>query len=110
MELNTILKLLDAGYTKADIEAMTAPAKEEAAPAPAEEPDKPADSADPAEVATPEMTSADILNNLLAEVKGLKAQIQANNIRSDKMNAGPASPEDAAQSILASLINPRKEG
>lgn len=107
MELNTILKLLDAGYTKADIEAMTAPAKEEAAPAPAEEPDKPAD---PAEVATPEMTSADILNNLLAEVKGLKAQIQANNIRSDKMNAGPASPEDAAQSILASLINPRKEG
>ena len=33
MELNTILKLLDAGYTKADIEAMTAPAKEEAAPA-----------------------------------------------------------------------------
>lgn len=107
MELNTILKLLDAGYTKADIEAMTAPAKEEAAPAPAEEPVKPAD---PAEVVTPEMTSADILNNLLAEVKGLKAQIQANNIRSDKMNAGPASPEDAAQSILASLINPRKEG
>lgn len=107
MELNTILKLLDAGYTKADIEAMTAPAKEEAAPAPAEEPVKPAD---PAEVATPEMTSADILNNLLAEVKGLKTQIQANNIRSDKMNAGPASPEDAAQSILASLINPRKEG
>ena len=107
MELNTILKLLDAGYTKADIEAMTAPAKEEAAPAPVEEPVKPAD---PAEVTTPEMTSADILNNLLAEVKGLKAQIQANNIRSDKMNAGPASPEDAAQSILASLINPRKEG
>lgn len=106
MELNTILKLLDAGYTKADIEAMTAPAKEEAAPAPAEEPDKPAVAEDPA----PEMTSADILNNLLAEVKGLKAQIQANNIRSDKMNAGPASPEDAAQSILASLINPRKEG
>ena len=106
MELNTILKLLDAGYTKADIEAMTAPAKEEAAPAPAEEPVKPA----VAEDSTPEMTSADILNNLLAEVKGLKAQIQANNIRSDKMNAGPASPEDAAQSILASLINPRKEG
>lgn len=106
MELNTILKLLDAGYTKADIEAMTAPAKEEAAPAPAEEPVKPAVAEDPA----PEMTSADILNNLLAEVKGLKAQIQANNIRSDKMNAGPASPEDAAQSILASLINPRKEG
>lgn len=106
MELNTILKLLDAGYTKADIEAMTAPAKEEAAPAPVEEPVKPAVAEDPA----PEMTSADILNNLLAEVKCLKAQIQANNIRSDKMNAGPASPEDAAQSILASLINPRKEG
>ena len=104
MELNTILKLLDAGYTKADIEAMTAPAAE-VTPAPAEEPVKPAET--PAEEPAPEMTSADILNNLLAEVKGLKAQIQANNIRSDSMGS---KPEVTAENILASLINPKKEG
>ena len=102
MELNVILKLLDAGYTKADIEAMTAPAAE-VTPAPVEEPVKPAE---PAEEPKPEMTSADILNNLLAEVKGLKAQIQANNIRSDSMGS---KPEVSAESILASLINPNKK-
>ena len=103
MELNVILKLLDAGYTKADIEAMTAPAAE-VTPAPVEEPVKPAEV--PAEEPAPEMTSADILNNLLAEVKGLKAQIQANNIRSDSMGS---KPEVSAESILASLINPNKK-
>lgn len=103
MELNTILKLLDAGYTKADIEAMTAPAAE-VTPAPVEEPVKPAE---PAEEPAPEMTSADILNNLLAEVKGLKAQIQANNIRSDSMK-GYATPAETAEDILASVINPKE--
>ena len=105
MDLNTIIKLLDAGHTKADIDAMTAPAPtSEVTPAPAEEPVKPAE---PAEEPKPEMTSADILNNLLAEVKGLKAQIQANNIRSDSMGS---KPEVTAENILASLINPKKEG
>ena len=103
MELNTILKLLYAGYTNADIEAMTAPAAE-VTPAPVEEPVKPAE---PAEEPTPEMTSADILNNLLAEVKGLKAQIQANNIRSDSMK-GSAKPVETAEDILASIINPKE--
>lgn len=106
MELNTILKLLDAGYTKADIEAMTAPAAE-VTPAPAEEPVKPAEA--PAEEPAPEMTSADILNNLLAEVKGLKAQIQANNIRSDSMKGnGYSKPIETAEDILASVINPKE--
>ena len=104
MELNTILKLLDAGYTKADIEAMTAPAAE-VTQAPVEEPVKPAEV--PAEEPAPEMTSADILNNLLAEVKGLKAQIQAHNIRSDSMK-GYATPAETAEDILASVINPKE--
>lgn len=102
MELNTILKLLDAGYTKADIEAMTAPAAE-VTPEPVEEPVKPAETAEEPKA----MTSDDILNNLLAEVKGLKAQIQANNIKNDSMGS---KPEVTAESILASLINSQKEG
>jgi len=105
MELNVILKLLDAGYTKADIEAMAAPAAE-VTPAPVEDPVKPAE---PAEEPAPEMTSADILNNLLAEVKGLKAQIQANNIRSDSMKGiGASKPIETAEDILASVINPKE--
>lgn len=104
MELNTILKLLDAGYTKAEIDAMTAPAAvSEPAAEPEPEPVKPAE--EPA--ADPAMTSADVLTNLLAEVKGLKAQIQANNIKNDSMGS---KPEVTAESILASLINSQKEG
>ena len=102
MDLNTIIKLLDAGYTKADIDAMTAPA-----PAPEVKPEADPEPVKPAEpAAEPAVTSDDILNNLLAEVKGLKAQIQANNIRSDSMGS---KPEVTAESILASLINPNKK-
>ena len=108
MELNTILKLLDAGYTKADIDAMTAPAAEVTPAEPVQESVKPAE--EPAEKPEPEMTSDDILSNLLAEVKGLKAQIQANNIRSDRMNSGPVNADQTAEAILASIINPKKEG
>lgn len=104
MDLNTIIKLLDAGYTKADIDAMTAPAPaSEVIPESDPEPVKPAE---PAAVVESDITSNDILNNLLAEVKGLKAQIQANNIRSDSMGS---KPEVTAESILASLINPNKK-
>ncbi len=103
MDVNTILKLIDAGYTKADIEAMNTPAKAEAS-APAEAPaeEKPAEEK-PAEA--PAMTGDDILQNLLAEVKGLKAQIQRNNIKSDSMNVNQ-SPDLTAEQILASVINP----
>ena len=104
MDLNTILKLLDAGYTKADIDAMTASPVSEPAAVPEPEPVKPAEetAAEPDQI-----TSADVLNNLLAEVKGLKAQIQANNIKNDSMGS---KPEVTAESILASLINSQKEG
>lgn len=107
MDVNTILKLIDAGYTKADIEAMNTPASAEASTpveAPAEE--KPAEEK-PAEA--PAMTGDDILQNLLAEVKGLKAQIQSNNIKNDTMNVNHA-PDLTAEQILASIINPKKEG
>ena len=115
MDVNTILKLIDAGYTKAEIDALNAPASAEASSpasaeasspveAPAEE--KPAEEK-PAEA--PAMTGDDILQNLLAEVKGLKAQIQSNNIKNDTMNVNHA-PDLTAEQILASIINPKKEG
>lgn len=105
MDVNTILKLIDAGYSKADIDAMNAPASAEAS-APVEAEEKPAEEK-PAEA--PAMTGDDILQNLLAEVKGLKAQIQSNNIKNDSMNVNHA-PDLTAEQILASIINPQKEG
>ena len=102
MDVNTILKLIDAGYTKADIEAMNAPASTEAS-APVEAP------AEEESAEAPAMTGDDILQNLLAEVRGLKAQIQSNNIKNDSMNVNHA-PDLTAEQILASIINPKKEG
>ena len=107
MDVNTILKLIDAGYSKADIEAMNAPASTEAS-TPVEAPaEVTATAEEPAEA--PAMTGDDILQNLLAEVKGLKAQIQSNNIKTDSMNVNHA-PDLTAEQILASIINPKKEG
>lgn len=105
MDVNIILKLIDAGYSKADIDAMNTPANAEvsAPETPAEAPteEKPAEA--------PAMTGDDILQNLLAEVKGLKAQVQSNNIKNDSMNIN-TKPDLTAEQILASIINPQKEG
>ena len=108
MELNQILKLIDAGFTKADIEAMTtaAPAKEEpaAVETPAEEPVKvPAE--EPVKVETPAQPTVNeaALNGLLDEVKSLRKQLQLHAILNDGFT--PAT-EDAAEQILASIINP----
>lgn len=104
MDVKTILKLIDAGYSKAEIDAMSNPAMSEEASAPVEAPaeEKPAEEK-PAEA--PAITGDDILQNLLAEVKGLKAQIQSNNIKNDSMNVNQ-SPDLTAEQILASVINP----
>lgn len=107
MELNQILKLIDAGFTKADIEAMTAaaPAKEEpaAVETPAEEPVKvPAEEPVKETPVQPTVNEA-ALNGLLDEVKSLRKQLQLHAILNDGFT--PAT-EDAAEQILASIINP----
>ena len=102
MELDQILKLIDAGYTKADIEAMGRPAEvkpeEPAAEVPAEIP------AEPVKVAEPVKAEPDpAMNALLEEVKSLRKQLQMQAIMHDGFT--PADPDDA-QKILASIINP----
>ena len=107
MELNQILKLIDAGFTKADIEAMTAAAPAAEEPAAVETP-----AADPAPVAeTPAQVEIQAqpsvndaaLNGLLDEVKSLRKQLQLHAILNDGFT--PVT-EDAAEQILASIINP----
>ena len=101
MELDQILKLIDAGFTKADIEAMGRPAEvkpeEPVAEVPAEVPAEPV-AAEPVK-AQPDPA----MNALLEEVKSLRKQLQMQAIMHDGFT--PTDPDDA-QKILASIINP----
>lgn len=107
MELNQILKLIDAGFTKADIEAMTAaaPAAEQPAPVevPAEEPVKVPVEEPVKETPVQPTVNEAALNGLLDEVKSLRKQLQLHAILNDGFT--PVT-EDAAEQILASIINP----
>lgn len=114
MELDQILKLIDAGFTKADIEAMTSPAKESTpTAAPEEKTAEPVIEKAPAETAPVEKvpeTAAPaenpVMTALLEEMKGIRKQLQMQAILHDGFT--PASPDDAQQ-ILASIINPVNE-
>lgn len=100
MEIKDVIKLVDAGFTRAEIAAMlkmqTAPAEEK----PTEE--KPAEEAPAAEEKEPELT----MNDLLAEIKDLKQQIYKKNIISDTKE-----PEvkQSAEDILINLLNGKEK-
>lgn len=84
MTLEEIIKLIDAGYTKEDIQAMAAPEPEpEKAPAPAPDP-APAPAPDP----VPNDMSA-----MLQELKDLKKAVYAMNIMNTDLPA-PKSVDD----------------
>lgn len=110
MKLDQILKLIDAGFTKSDIEAMTsAPAKESTEPTapaePAEEPVREVAALKPEPVEAPAVNPD--FSALLEEMKGIRKQLQMQAILHDGFT--PASPDDAQQ-ILASIINPATKG
>lgn len=106
MKIEDILALINAGYTKAEISAMTEPAQEVKAE-PISQPDPAAE-----EVAT--VPAAEVpaepnpdLSALLAEVKQLRAAVQANALRSDSLPT--LTKEDIATKILGEVINPTKK-
>ena len=108
MELDQILKLIDAGFTKTDIEAMTSPAKDsEPVQTEPAEPVK----AEPAEPVKTEPVKAEPIEDptvkaLLDEVKSLRKQLQLQAIVNDGFT--PAA-DDSAEKILASIINPAQK-
>jgi hypothetical protein len=108
MELDQILKLIDAGFTKADIEAMSAPAEESTEPkAPAAPVEEPKEAAPAAEPKPAEPTANPDFSALLEEMKGIRKQLQMQAILHDGFT--PASPDDA-EKIMASIINPPIKG
>ena len=108
MKVTEVIQLLKAGYTKSEIQDLM---KE---PAPAE-PAGPAESIDPAPEAPdtapapqePSQTDQEI-SELRRLVDNLTKLVQQQNIRNSSMPA-PKTPEQTAEDILASIINPIKE-
>lgn len=101
MNIEQIIKLIDAGYTKEDIEKMNQPASD---PAPAAEEKQP-DPAQP-EQAKPEEkkpVTEPVNNEMLQELRDLKKAVFAMNIMQSSQPAQPESVDD----ILAKAL---KEG
>jgi len=104
--LAEIAKLQAAGYSLDDILAANTPAGDPAPAQPADPaPAQPADPA-PAQPADPAPDqAADPMSAMTAKLDELIGAIRAGNVRGANFPA-PASPEDTAQQVLASIINP----
>ena len=95
MELEKVIKLIDAGYTKADIEKMLTPAAEETKPEP-----------EPAPEPKPEEKKPDsepVNAQMLKELQDLKKAVFAMNI----MQSSQPDKTDSVDDILAKAL---KEG
>lgn len=95
MRAEDILKLIDAGFTKADIIGLFSAAEPAADPAPKEPPAPP----EPAPAPAPADNSAAVL----AAIDGLTKAIQASNI----LNSNTRVNEETTDDILAEIINPQ---
>ena len=110
MDVATIIKLLDAGYTKEEIDGMNQPAADqeqenlpepaEAAADPAPQEEKPAESKAPA--SDPEVTTPDYIEALQKEIKALTAAIHRQNINSDDSSGRKTTQTDTE--IIAKVI------
>ena len=102
MNKEEILKLVNAGYTKSEIEAMSSDQKPEEKPE--EQPEvKPEETEEvkPAEASpfTPEM-----ITEFTGAINGLSEMIKKSNMISDGFE--PKSALERGEEVLASLINP----
>lgn len=120
MKLEEIITLLNAGYTKDEIQALEMP-ENKPSPAPAgdpatdpqdppaaPDPEPPADP--PAAPVLPSTDNADVtkyIAQLTAQVSSLTKQIQNSNLLSAQQ---PAQQKNSAEDILATLINPTFKG
>lgn len=113
MRSSDILTLLQAGYTKAEIEAMDQPAPDQTPEAPSQTPEAPTQTP-PAPDQTPAAPSQNQeapadgyakLENLLNQLIGLQ---QTNNVNHVNMGSNYEA-EKSTTDILASVIAPKKE-
>lgn len=99
MKTETILKLIDAGYTKDEIQAMDDfPAEPEAADQPADEPDQPAATAPAAEEPAVQPAGYDAV---LEALNKLTNSIIKSNINTTVVQPPERTVEDALAEIIA---------
>lgn len=106
-KIEDILMMIEAGYSKAEIDALMNPAAESVAESEAQ----------PAEEKVPEIKeqtppevladNSEVLNKVLAEMAELKKQIQKRNLSETFTESVK---EDRGVDILASIINPNQGG
>lgn len=110
LELKDVMALIKAGYTKAEIDTMTAPAtvtEEPKAEVPATTPEKPQDEPKAAPVTD---TTNEVFSALSAEIKALNEEVK--NLRGQLqrdallMDGTKTDTQEDAVRILASIINP----
>lgn len=108
MNTSDIMKLVNAGFTKAEIQAMAAADAPAPAPAPAADPapapaPAPADDPAPAPAPAPSDPAGDAITKLTAEVTRLTTLVQkANLLNSEQPQLKRETPED----VIASIIFP----
>lgn len=108
MKLSEIIALIGAGYTKEDIEAMTAQENLEVVIGEVVEPEKPAEEAAPkledSMQVDPKPVELGADNaEVLKAIKDLTKAIQASNVRT-AANPDPVSAAEKADEILKSII------
>lgn len=118
MELNDILTLVKAGYTRVEIEQMERPGTPDAAPAivPVEEPAQapqpaPAQVVEPAAVpaAQPQPAQAQAeptMAEIMQSIAKLTSAVQANAIAQSVIPGGANHPAPTAEDMLAEIIRP----
>ena len=106
MKATEILQLINAGYTKADIEAMELP-ETAAAPDPIPEPVPEAEPAPETEAPKPVQEKPNPVNPeiqaLTKQINDLVSAIQKSNLLNTQM---PNTPPETAEDILANIIAP----
>ena len=103
MNKEEILKLVNAGYTKAEIEAMVSDQKPEDKPE--EKPEEPKPEEKP-EVKPAETVSftPDLMKEFTGAINGLSDMIKKSNMINDGYE--PKTALEKGEEVLASLINP----
>lgn len=96
INVDDILKLVNAGFTKADILQLSADPAPESDPAPA-----PAGDPAPAPAPAPEDMTQKLLNGITGQLQALTSAVQANNIRG--ANA-PANAPETTEDIIKGMF------
>lgn len=118
MKLDEIITLLNAGYTKDEIQALEIQENKPSAEDPEDPKDPPSaptapDQEEPAAPASPILNGTDnadvtkYIAQLTSQVSSLTKQIQNSNLLAAQQ---PAQQKNTAEDILANLINPTYKG